>query len=71
MADHKDKVRITALRISFLMKHQEILPDLKELVEELNLKYADSNGPICSAAYLEGAHDALFNLISALEQKGI
>jgi len=69
MSDIND-VKKVALKMSFLMKHQEILPDLKELISDLDpAKYPDN--PIDSVDYLQGAHDALLSLINALEQKGI
>lgn len=59
---NEDKVKITTLKIAFLMKHQNIVPDLREIASELNSD---------SSEYLQGAADALLNLITALEQKGI
>lgn len=55
------KVRLICNQISFLMEHQEILPDLKELAANLNPEDNE---------YLKGAQDALNYLISFLEQKG-
>ena len=54
------KLRQVCLRIAFLMPHQEVLPDLKEFVAELEP----------SDEYLKGAQDALNYLVSFLEQKG-
>jgi hypothetical protein len=61
-SDHQKKVRQVCVQIAFLMEHQEILPDLKEITSKLNVE--DSND------YLKGAHDALTYLIGFLEQKG-
>lgn len=58
--DKQQKVRLICNQISFLMEHQEILPDLKELVAKLNSE----------DEYEKGAHDALNYLILFLEQKG-
>jgi hypothetical protein len=66
MSTGKNLIKKTTLRMSFLMRHQEILPDLKELISDLDpAKCSDSSD------YVQGAHDALLSLISALEQKGI
>jgi hypothetical protein len=37
MIDHINfkKIRIAARKISFLMQHQEILPDLKEIAKQI------------------------------------
>lgn len=59
-SSNQQKVRTVCARISFLMEHQDILPDLKEIVGELN----------SSDEYTKGAHDALNYLIGFLEQKG-
>lgn len=59
----QQKVRTTCFRVSLLMEHQDILPDLKELVAELS-------SPSNSEEYMKGAHDALNYLIGFLEQKG-
>ncbi len=60
-SDYQKKVRHICARVAFLMEHQEILPDLKEIVSELNTQESE---------YLKGAEDALTYLISFLEQKG-
>jgi hypothetical protein len=60
-ADSQKKVRVTCAHITLLMEHQEILPDLKDIVRELE---SDSD------EYLKGAHDALNYLIDFLAQKG-
>lgn len=57
----QQKVRLICNQISFLMEHQEILPDLKEITAKLNSEDSE---------YLKGAQDALNYLISFLEQKG-
>ncbi len=56
----QSKVKTVCLRIALLMEHQEILPDLKEIANELS-----SDGE-----YLKGAQEALNYLILFLEQKG-
>jgi hypothetical protein len=61
-SDSQKKVRHACARIAFLMEHQEILPDLKEIVSEIN--------PEGTEEYLKGAQDALAYLIGFLEQKG-
>jgi len=66
-SDYQKKVRHVCARIAFLMEHQEILPDLKEIASEINPEggtFADSG------EYLKGAQDALTYLIGFLEQKG-
>lgn len=59
--DKQKKVRHICARVAFLMEHQEILPDLKEIVAEINPE---------SEEYLKGAQDALHYLIEFLAQKG-
>ncbi len=59
-ASSQAKVRQVCFRISMLMEHQEILPDLKELAAELSP----------TEEYLQGANEALNYLITFLEQKG-
>lgn len=56
------KVKQVCAQLAFLMEHQEILPDLKEIIAE---KFSEEGGE-----YLQGAQDALNHLISLLEQKG-
>jgi hypothetical protein len=64
------KLRVTARRISFLMPHQNVLPDLKELATELCPLDADPEKiDRNSEAYLLGAFEALAALISCLEEK--
>ena len=65
---NQKKVSITVLNISFLMAHQRILPDLKELASELSPTEDGINRE--SPEYLLGAFEALMALISALENKG-
>jgi len=60
-SDYQKKVRHTCARVAFLMEHQEILPDLKEIASELSSQESD---------YLKGAQDALIYLIGFLEAKG-
>ncbi len=66
--DNETQVKIVAKKISFLMHHQEILPDLKELAQSLlpRTEGIDKN----SAEYLQGAHDALVCLVTFLSEKG-
>ncbi len=61
------KVKIASYRIAFLMEHQHVIPDLKEIISELLVSVDKSNN---DCLYLEGAYDALNNLIIALEEKG-
>jgi hypothetical protein len=58
---NKNKINNLTLKISFLMQHQNILPDLQEIIEELDP--GDDE-------YLKGAKDALLNLILHLARKG-
>jgi hypothetical protein len=73
MADSKgfQKVQVVALKISFLMPHQKVLSDLKELATQLypegtDEKVIDRSSP----EYLLGAYEALTALITDLEKKG-
>ena len=59
----KVKVKVVARRISLLMQHQRILPDLKEVASQLQDETASSE-------YLLGAYEALIALITELENKG-
>lgn len=62
--DVDNKVRSVARKIAFLMPHQVVLPDLKEvLIDELKSGIGDSE-------YARGAYMALSYLISDLESKG-
>ena len=60
--DNQRQLKQTCLRIALLMEHQEILPDLKDIISHL----LGDNSP----EYMLGATDALTYLISFLEQKG-
>ena len=65
------KVQVVALKISFLMPHQQVLSDLKDVAHQLypegvNAEAVDRNSP----EYLLGAYEALTALISDLEKKG-
>lgn len=66
-SDYQKKVRHICARIAFLMEHQEILPDLKEIASEIN---PGGNSSADSGEYLKGAQDALNYLIDFLAQKG-
>ena len=71
MIDNLKKVHVIARKISFLMAHQNILPDLKELAAQLSP--AQPPGVAInreSSEYLLGAYEALTSLIIALEEKG-
>ena len=59
-SESQKKVREVCARISFFMEHQEILPDLKEMIAEIT---SDDE-------YSKGARDALTYLVKFLEQKG-
>jgi hypothetical protein len=64
------KIQVATLKMSFLMEHQNILPDLKEIATEL---YQVPESIIInkdSPEYLQGAQDALLSLVNWLEQKG-
>ena len=66
------KVSMTAMRLSFLMEHQEIIPDLREVATELYpVGAAPEQINRDSPEYLLGAYEALAALITALEQKGV
>lgn len=67
-SDYQKKVKATCAHIALLMEHQQILPDLKEIVSELN---PGGNSFADSGEYLKGAQDALTYLITFLEQKGV
>jgi len=66
-SDYQKKVRQVCAQVAFLMEHQDILPDLKEIVSGLN---PQGNSSADSGEYLKGAQDALTYLIGFLEQKG-
>lgn len=65
------KIKITARKISFLMPHQTVLPDLKEICLAL---YPLGENPDAinkdSPEYLMGAYEALKSLIDCLSEKG-
>jgi len=66
-----DDIKIITRQIAFLMPHQDILPDLKELAAQIypagiNPDLIDRDSP----EYLLGAYEALINLITSLEEKG-
>jgi hypothetical protein len=65
--DYQKKVKHVCARIAFLMEHQDILPDLKEIAKEIN---PDGHSFADSGEYLKGAQDALTYLLEFLEQKG-
>lgn len=67
-SENQKRVRVTALKISFLMPHQDVMPDLKELATELDPHKLEINRE--SPEYLLGAYEALNNLIMGLERKG-
>ena len=62
LTDQK-KVRQLCMQMSFLMSHQQVLPDLRELAASLTP--TDTDDP-----YLQGARDALLLLVEFLETKG-
>ena len=65
-----NKVNVVAFRVSFLMEHQSIVPDLQNVISELK---PDTELPINreSPEYLMGAYEALTALVASLERKGI
>jgi len=63
MSDNSLKVKMVAYRVAFLMEHQQIISNLKEILNDMIGEGPDSE-------YLLGAFDALNTLISALEEKG-
>lgn len=65
------KIRVVIKKITFLMHHQEILPDLKELAAQLKPEGVDSDKiDRESEAYIMGAYETLNYLIDSLKQKG-
>jgi len=71
MNDNINKVRVAAMKVSFLMQHQKILPDLRDFVSDIYPLGVDPDQVnYNSPEYLLGAYDALMNLIACLEQKG-
>jgi len=70
-SDSLQKVKVAARKISFLMPHQRVLSDLKELAAELYPQGVDnSNVNRECPEYLLGAFEALNFLLSDLEGKG-
>lgn len=67
-SDNLKKVRVLARHISMLMEHQEISPDIKDIITELRPEAPSINRN--SPEYLLGAYEALIHLIEDLEQKG-
>lgn len=65
-----NKVNVIAFRVSFLMEHQSIVPDLQAVISELK---PDNDSSINreSPEYLMGAYEALTALVASLERKGI
>jgi hypothetical protein len=66
--DNEKKVKVTAGKIAFLMSHQEVLPDLLELAQDL--RPSEENINKNSPEYLLGAYEALQFLITTLQRKG-
>jgi hypothetical protein len=69
--DNKTKVKTAALRIAFLMPHQEVNPDLIEeayhlLSKDIDLDKVNRECP----EYMVGAMEALTLLITMLRGKG-
>ena len=62
-----NKLRVIARKISFLMPHQQVFPESKELIEELR-KHVGS-GEVTSD-YMMGAYHALYFILGDLESKG-
>lgn len=65
------KIKLLARKVSFLMEHQHIVPDLQKMLAEIyptskHPDYIDRETP----EYLLGAYEALSNLITDLEEKG-
>lgn len=60
-SDNQKKVKQICAHIALLMEHQHILPDLKEIVAEID----------STDEYSKGARDALTCLLEILERKGI
>ena len=69
--DNRKKVRVMARKISFLMPHQIVLTDLKELATQLYPLGADPEKlNFNSEEYMMGAYEALVGLIDFLREKG-
>ena len=72
MADQKhsiDMVRLTVRKIAFLMPHQYVLPDLKNIAIDLCPDNSESINRD-SSEYLLGAYEGLLALLIAFEEKG-
>jgi hypothetical protein len=64
------KIKIAARKISFLMPHQEVLPDLKIIATQLYPLGADPDKIDRNAKeYLMGAYEALVALVDYLTEK--
>ncbi len=70
--DNFIKLRATAKMMAFLMPHQEVLPDLKEVIQQLRPADGEYTSSIDhnTDVYLMGAYDALSELIDFLKTKG-
>lgn len=69
--DNLRKIKMLARKVSFLMQHQHILPDLQHMLTEIYPSGVDANVINReSSEYLLGAYEALLNLITDLEEKG-
>jgi hypothetical protein len=60
MDDVSKQVEMVARRVSFLMEHQMILPELQEIINTISP----------DTEYGRGARDALLALIGSLHEKG-
>jgi hypothetical protein len=70
-SDNLRRIRMLARKVSFLMQHQHILPDLQHMLEEIYPSGVDASVINReSPEYLLGAYEALLNLITDLEEKG-
>jgi hypothetical protein len=69
--DNLRKIKLLARKVSFLMQHQHILPDLQHMLAEIYPSGVDpSTIDRQTPEYLLGAYEALVNLITDLEEKG-
>jgi len=68
--DNEKKVKMVAMRVAFLMEHQQIT-DAAEL-ESMALMPVNEEPEVNkeSLEYLAGASDALISLLAFLKQKG-
>jgi hypothetical protein len=70
-SENLQKIKVLARKVSFLMQHQHILPDLQHMLDEIYPLGIDTNKiDRESPEYLLGAYEALANLIMDLEEKG-